>query len=129
MEQRFEWRDAASVATSEPGWRMLTPRGDAAKVLVTLPKATDTVVFYPRVGGPLGRITVSEPLGEFRKELFRLSGPGEGWTTIGAQYAVCLACVENGWSDEEFPVTLEIVLQGPGAQLWYKDDIIFFEAP
>lgn len=129
IEQRFVPSGADSLAAKEPGWSLLTPTEDAATVRVTLRKSTDRAVFYPRVSGPAGKIAVYELIGSFRKELFRLSRTGEGWTGIGVQYPVCLACVENGWSAEEFPVTLEIVLQGRGTQLWHKDDIIFFEAP
>lgn len=129
LPQRFEVDGGQSLPAEEPGWMVLTPTNETATVRVILPKMTDKVVFYPRVGGPSGRVAVYEPVGAFRKELFRLSHPDDGWTGIGVQYGVCLGCVENGWSDEEFPVTLEIVLQGKGAQLWHKDNILFFEAP
>ena len=129
MPQRFEVYGAKSLAAEQPGWHIFTPAGKTARVVVTLPKMVDRTVFYPRIDGASGSVAVYEPVGELRKELFRLSRTGDGWTDIGAQYPVCLGCVEGGWSEEEFPVTLEIELQGQAAQLWYKDDLIFFEAP
>ena len=129
IPQGFEVYGAKSLAAEQPGWHIFTPAGQTARVVVTLPKMVDRIVFYPRIDGASGSVAVYEPVGELRKELFRLSQTGDGWTDIGAQYAVCLGCVDGGWSEEEFPVTLEIELQGQAAQLWYKDDLIFFEAP
>ena len=129
IQQSFVLSGMNSYATQEPGWRMLSPRERTGIVLVDLRKYTDKVVFYPRVSDSSSTVAVYERLGKFRKELFRLTGTGEGWTDVGAQYPVCLACVENGWSAEEFSITLEIVLQGRGAQLWHLADTIFFEAP
>lgn len=127
IPQSFEVYGAKSLAAEQPGWHMFTPAEETARVVVTLPKMGERIVFYPRLNGPSGNISVYETEGNFRKELFRLSRAGEGWTDIGAQYPVCLGCVEKGWSAEEFPVTLEIELKGQATQLWYKDDIIFFE--
>jgi|GEM_PF-2930049 len=129
LEQRLESPIPANSSTENAEWDMFVGGQEPVKVLVTLRKSTDKVVFYPRVHGQEARVTVNEWLGNFRKELFRLTGDEAGWTPVGAQYPVCLACVENGWSAEEFPVTLEIVLMGRGAQLWHKGDIVFFEAP
>ena len=129
LEQRFEAPLPADQATEVATWRVFEGGEEPVRVAVTLQKSVDRVVFYPRVGGSGARVSVYERLGTFQKELFRLRGAGGGWTPIGAQYVVCLSCVENGWSAEEFPVTLEIELTGRGAQLWHKGDIVFFEAP
>ncbi|EFL50845.1 hypothetical protein DesfrDRAFT_2421 [Solidesulfovibrio fructosivorans JJ]] len=131
MEQRPEWGDAADIATDTPGWRMYTPKPgqEEARIVVRLRKYSDRVVFYPRLSGAAASVTVNELLGPFSKKLFSLSGRDGRWTQVGAQYPLCLGCVENGWSDEEFPITLEIVLKGQGSQLWHKGKIVFFEAP
>lgn len=112
------------------GWDMFTVTDDAPAVLtVVLRKQTDRVVFYPRLAGPQARVTVEEPLGRFARLLFSLSGQGGTWTPVGAQYPLCLGCVENGWSQEAFPVTLRITLTGRGTQLWHQGETVFFEAP
>ncbi len=108
------------------GWSMITGTG---AVTVILRKQADRVVFYPRLYGEDASVTVSEVLGRYRKKLFSLHGKPNTWTPIGTRQAVCLSCVENGWSDEEFPITLEIVLTGNRAQLWHKGEAVFFEAP
>jgi hypothetical protein len=120
---------ANDTSTGEPGWRMITADRDGATVRVTLRKGADRVVFYPRVFGDNAKITINEPVGRYRRLLFSLTGRDGVWTPVGTQYGLCLSCVENGWSSEEFPVTLDITLSSRGAQLWHKDDIVFFEAP
>ncbi len=130
IEQRLDGPLPRDVPAATPGWSVFAPDGDGeARVSVTLRKYADRVVFYPRVNGPDASVTVNEPMGNFSKKLFSLTGRAGGWTPEGDQYALCLECVENGWSDEEFPVTLEIVLKGRGSQLWHKGDTVFFEAP
>ncbi|QAZ69612.1 hypothetical protein [Solidesulfovibrio carbinolicus] len=126
IEQDFEAFDAVDTPASENGWSVLSPRGDKAVVRVRLRKSTEGAVFYPRLRGPGAVIAVNEAMGDMRRELFRMSRTDAGWTAIGEQQSLCLRCVENGWSDEEFEVTVEIELQGQGAQLWHKDNIVFF---
>lgn len=128
IPQSFEVRGAKSLQAEAPGWQVLAPVGETARVVVTLTKVVDWVVFYPRLNNS-GSVTVYETVGDMRKMLLRLSKSSDGWTSMGEQYPLCLGCIENGWSKEEFPVTLEIELRGHGAQLWCKDDLIFFEAP
>lgn len=131
IEQHPFSEETADHAAGTPGWRVFTPRPGRkrARVFVTLRKYTGHVIFYPRLSGADSAVTVNEPLGPFSKKLFSLTGHDGRWTQVGAQYPLCLDCVENGWSDEEFPITLEIVLKGRGSQLWHKGDIVFFEAP
>jgi len=130
IEQRIDAPLPPDVPAEVPDWSMFTPGEEGvARVYVTLRKYAGQVVFYPRLYGADASVTVSEPLGKFSKKLFSLTGRDAGWTPAGDQYALCLSCVENGWSDEDFPVTLEIVLAGRGSQLWHKGDIVFFEAP
>lgn len=130
IEQRFDAPQAVDLPAETSGWRMFTPgEKDTVTVSVRLRKYTDRVIFYPRLLGSDASVTVNEPVGQFRKKLFSLTGRDGTWTPVGDQYGLCLGCVENGWSDEEFPVTLDIVLTGRGAQLWHKGDTVFFEAP
>lgn len=130
IDQTVDAPGVTDAPADVAGWRMFVAEADAPAVItVVLRKGADRVVFYPRLGGPGGRVTVEEPMGAFRRLLFSLAGHREGWTPIGAQYPLCLSCVENGWSDEAFPVTLRITLTGRGTQLWHKGETVFFEVP
>jgi len=93
---------------------------------VRLRKSTAGAVFYPRLPGPGTAVAVNEVMGDMRRELFRMSRTEAGWTAIGEQQPLCLRCVENGWSDEEFEVILDIELQGTGTQLWHKGNVVLF---
>lgn len=126
IEQDFEAFDAVDTPASESGWSVLSPRGDKAVVRVRLRKSTAGAVFYPRLPGPGAMVVVNEAIGGMRRELFRMSRTEAGWSAIGEQQPLCLRCVENGWSDEEFEVTLDIELQGPQAQLWHKGNLVLF---
>lgn len=130
IDQTVDAPEASDEPADVRGWSMFVARGDApATITVVLRKQADRVVFYPRLGGPGASVTVEEPLGKYRRKLFSLAAAGPGWTPIGAQYPLCLSCVENGWSDEPFPVTLLITLAGRGTQLWHRGEAVFFEAP
>ena len=126
IDQTFDASGAVDAPSPEPGWDILAPQGEKAAIRVTLRKSADKALFYPRLSGADASIAVYETVGPFRRELFRLSGAPSGWTPMGAQFSVCLACVENGWSDEEFAVTLDIELVGKNTQLWHKGSTIFF---
>ncbi len=126
IEQTFEAFDAVDTPASESGWSVLSPRGDKAVVRVRLRKSTEEAVFYPRLPGPGAAVAVNEAMGDMRRELFRMTRTEAGWTAIGEQQRLCLRCVENGWSDQEFEVTLDIELQGSQAQLWHKGNLVLF---
>lgn len=126
IEQTFEAFDAVDTPASVSGWSVLSPRGDKAVVRVRLRKSTDEAVFYPRLPGPGAAVSVNEAMGDMRRELFRMSRTEAGWTAIGEQQRLCLRCVENGWSDEEFAVVLDIELLGSGSQLWHKGNVVLF---
>jgi hypothetical protein len=129
LEQSFSLPPDGSVRDAEadtPGWRMFIPASGRGTVLVTVRKSPDRVAFYPRLGGEADRVLVYETRGVNRRLLYAQRGAAGGWTPIGRRMALRMDCVENGWSDEEFPVRLEIVLEGKGAQLWHKGGMVFF---
>ncbi len=131
MEQTVSAPGVADLPADVPGWEMFAvgPDGAPATVVVTLRKEADRVVFYPRFGEAGASVTVEEPVGPFARKLFSLASRADGWSPVGAQYALRLSCVENGWSAEEFPVTLRLTLTGRGTQLWHRGETVFFEVP
>lgn len=111
------------IPASVEGWRIYRPKGESARILVSVAKDRNEVVFYPRLEGEGAAINVFESL---NRRLVMLSGKAKQWTPIGEQYSVCLYCMRNGWARNVFPVTLEIVLDGKWTELWHKDGKIFF---
>lgn len=130
IEQAVVATDAVDIPADVPGWRVFTTGDrDRAVVTVRLRKEAGRVVFFPRFSPSGGAVAIDEPLGNYRRALVRLTAPAGVWSPIGLQYPLALSRVENGWSDEEFPVTLRITLTGRGVQLWHRGNIVFFEAP
>lgn len=109
-----------------PGWRMFTSSGAPGRLMVQFRKSVGPYTFYPRLDGEADSISIYEWLGKERRLLYRQQGNSAGWTPVARRMLFCAECVRNGWSEEEFPVTLEIVLDGPHAQLWHKNGVIFY---
>ncbi|GFK94808.1 hypothetical protein NNJEOMEG_02656 [Fundidesulfovibrio magnetotacticus] len=106
-----------------PGWTVLAPGpGQACATLTAeLPAGTGHVTAYPRVGErSLVAIYQVAPDGS-RLERLRLERPGEGITPVSARYPLRLdpSLTRDG------TLRVEIVLQGPLAQLWVHDGTIF----
>lgn len=114
------------VVSDVPGWRMFTSTGRPGRLMVRFKKSQGPYVFYPRVNGESDSIAIYEVLGEQRRLLYSEHGNSSGWTPVARRMLFCADCVSSGWSEEEFSVELEIVLDGPHAQIWHKDGIVFF---
>jgi len=112
------------IPASVEGWRVYRPKGDYARILVSVEKDREALVFYPRLEGEGASIFVFET--PWKKRLVMLEGKERQWTPIGEQYSICLYCTDNGWARNVFPVSLEIVLDGKWTELWHKDGKIFF---
>ena len=130
VEQEVSYSEEDNVALSPAdveGWMKLSPRDPArpATIRVKVIKDRDDLVFYPRVGGADSTVSVMQPNGGWPRPLFRLRGQAKTWTSISRQYRLCAACLDNSF-DRGYMSSLEIVLQGPWAQLWTKDGKIFF---
>jgi len=127
VEQRIVAVSEGLVETREPGppgWSVRGVRQGAslAVLVVDLAPGAEHLVAHPRVGaaslvamhqlGPDGR----------REELLRLERPGAGITPVSARYPLRLdpALLVDG------RLRVEIVLQGPLAQLWTRQGTIFF---
>lgn len=114
------------TASDVQGWQMFTSTGGPGRLRVHLKKSQGPYVFYPRLNGQSDSIAIYEVLGQQRRLLYLERGNAAGWTPVARKMMLCANCVGNGWSEEEFPVELEIVLEGPHAQLWHQNGIIFF---
>jgi len=114
------------VVSDVPGWRMFTSTGSPGRLMVRFKKSQGPYVFYPRLDGESDGIAIYEVLGEQRRLLYSEYGNSSGWTPVARRMLFCVECVSNGWSEEEFFVELEIVLDGQHAQIWHKDGAIFF---
>jgi hypothetical protein len=108
------------------GWRMFSSTGGSGRLRIRFNKRAGTYVFYPRLSGESGSISIYEVMGDHRRLLYFERGTANGWTPVARRMLFRADCVANGWSDEEFPVELEILLEGPHAQLWHKNKVIFF---
>lgn len=109
-----------------PGWRMFTSSGAPVRIMVKFRKTSGHYTFYPRLDGEADSIAIYECLGKDRRLVYWQQGNSAGWTPVARRMLFCADCVRDGWSEEEFPVELEIVLDGPHAQLWHKDGLIFY---
>lgn len=127
VEQRIvsldgEISDAQDPA--HPGWNFFSCRPGTARatLVVDMAPGVEQLVAFPRVGaaslmafhqvGPDGR----------REELLRLERPGEGITPVSARYPLRL----DPSLRVDGKARVEIVLQGPLAQLWTRGGTIFF---
>ena len=108
------------------GWRMFSSTGAPGRLHVQFKKSAGTYVFYPRLDGESDSISVYEVVGDQRRLLYFERGTANGWTPVARRMLFRADCVANGWSDEEFSVGLEIILEGPHAQLWHKNKVVFF---
>lgn len=114
------------IPADAPGWRLFTSSGEAGSLNIRFRKSAGKFVFYPRLGGTSDSITVYEVLGQSRRLLYFERGDAKEWTRIARKRLLCTECVSGGWSAEDVEVEVEVVLEGPGAQLWHKDGIVFF---
>lgn len=106
-----------------PRWDVLSP-GDvvSASFVVDMENIASDAVFYPRVSGLDGAVTVyalDESGG--RRELMSLKGLPEVWTPISAQYPVNLSSLAG-----KGKVRLLVELKGRFAQVWTKNGSVFF---
>jgi len=111
------------------GWRFLKARDPGSEAVIKVRVRRERpgeVVFYPRISGTASSVAVYDTSVTPRSMLFRLKGDSPGWTPVGRQYLLPLACVRNGWKNDVFFMDITIVLQGADAQLWMRDDKIFF---
>lgn len=100
------------------GWSIVRPKTSESEASLTYDvyNAAD-VVFYPRVGGGSSvRVYLLEP-GGGRRELFNLLGKAGAWTPLAEKYPLVLP---GGTS------RIDIVLQGPWAQLWVRGGAAVF---
>lgn len=107
------------------GWQMFTSPGGTGRIRVRFNKSAGSYVFYPRLGSESDSIFIYEVLSDQRRLLYYEHG-NNNWTPIARKMLFHAECVANGWSDEEFPVELEIILEGQHAQLWHKNNVVFF---
>jgi len=109
-------------ASDYPGWAVLSPKdGQTAVLTVDLGKAGPDAVYYPRVSGLDGSVTVyAVDKGGRRRELATLKGLPGVWTPISAQYLVGLSSLADG------ETRLQVELTGRFAQLWAKNGQVFF---
>lgn len=114
------------TASDVQGWQMFLSTGGPGRLRVQVKKSQGPYVFYPRLDGGSDSISIYEVLGQQRRLLYLERGNAAGWTPVARRMLLCTDCVGNGWSEEEFPVELEIVLEGPHAQLWHQNGIIFY---
>jgi len=101
-----------------PGWHILRPTNPAAEsvVRVELNGSSGDFVFFPRLGGQSSVTARLAIQGKPAQDIQRVPGKDRSWTPIAARYPLT---VPKG-------ADLEIVLQGPGAQLWLKNDQAVF---
>lgn len=106
-----------------PGWETLSPEnGVSASFAVELENVGHGAVFYPRVSGLDGSVTVyALEEGGGRRELMSLKGLPDIWTPISAQYPVNLSSLEG-----KGKVRLVVELKGRFAQIWTNNGMIFF---
>lgn len=107
------------------GWQMFTSQDGVGRIRVRFNKSVGSYVFYPRLGGDSDSISIYEVLSDQRRLLYFERGKKK-WTPVARRMLFHAECVANGWSDDEFPVELEIVLEGQHAQLWHKNNVVFF---
>ena len=124
--ERYPEAGLHDVEADAQGWRMFTSTGRPGRLMFRFKKSQGPYVFYPRVNGESDRITIYEVLGEQRRLLYSEHGNSSGWTPVARRMLFCAECVSSGWSEEEFPVELEIVLDGQHAQIWHKDGVVFY---
>lgn len=118
--QRLLDSQGCVVSPSEeaPGWGTVRPKSQTSDASLTYEvEDSNGPVFYPRVGeGSTVFVYLLEP-GGGRRELVKLPGRTGAWTPLSAKYPLPLP---RGTS------RIEIVLQGPWAQLWVRDGAAVF---
>jgi hypothetical protein len=114
-------------ASDTPGWRIYRPsRPDRpGTIQLTIAKDRDTAFFYPRVSGRDSSVVLGEPTDNIVREWVVVRGRDVAWTPISRRYFVNLACIGRAEAAGE-PVKIEIVLNGPWAQLWHQDGTVLF---
>lgn len=131
IRQRIEHAKFYNVKvepTDVEGWKMYTAADPEknAYIFLTVCKDRSQMIFYPRVSQPQSMVTVYSQDGQHKRKLFHIGSQGQGWTEVGMQYALDLSCIGPGDLDKDADIPLVVVLQGKWAQLWFKDDGVFF---
>jgi hypothetical protein len=111
-------------ATDTPGWRLLAvPEGATALVLYyEVQPQGDMLTFFPRASGAESAVEVAVLRGGKLKPVARLAGKPGVWSPISARWSIPLVCL-----DRDRPITFQVTLTGPWAQLWTRDKAAFFE--
>jgi hypothetical protein len=112
--------------TDDPQWRAITCRQEEGRLRIRLTLSDDLVMFYPRLMGANSSIAVYDVHGSMKHLLYRQQGSDDGWTPLGQHRQFRLCQNMDREVADNFSMDLEIVLQGPGAQLWHKGDWFFF---
>lgn len=92
-------------------------------VEVQVKKDRQQVLFYPRLSGKDTTVEILE--GSTSRRLFFAEGIAGKWNPIGEQHTVSLYCAQEGFN-QDYDVTLRLVLKGQWAQVWTKNGCIFF---
>lgn len=111
-------------ATDTPGWRLLAvPEGATTLTLLyDVQPRSGMLTFYPRASGAESAVEVSVVRGGKLKPVTKLTGKPGAWSPISARWSISLDCL-----DRDGPITFQVTLTGPWAQLWTKDGAAFFE--
>lgn len=119
--------DVVDEASDTPGWRIYRPSSPdrPGTIQLTIAKDRDTAFFYPRVSGRDSSVVLGEPTDNIVREWVVVRGRDAAWTPISRRYLVNLACIGRAEAAGE-PVKIEIVLNGPWAQLWHQDGSVLF---
>lgn len=129
IEQRLfpdSFDNIAEEEGEQPGWKKLVLK-DPSKTgsfEAELRYVRDAVIIYPRVASG-GSVIAYTPYLNGRKRLASLAG-GSSWTNIGGRYLLTLSCAENAWDAMDFPLRIQFVLIGKNAQVWLKNQQVFF---
>jgi len=126
--ERDKFYNVKEHASEVDGWKFFTPDdpNDKAYVFVTIKKDRPQAIFYPRVNNDNNFISVHTYKEQPKCRLFLLEAKGDAWTDIGLQYAFDLSCDMTDVMKSDVDMPLVIVLNGPSAQLWFKDDSVLF---
>jgi len=110
--------------TDTPGWRLLAVPEEATSVtlLYEVHPQGNTLTFFPRASGSESAVEVAVLRGGKLKPVARLAGKPGVWSPISARWSIPLECL-----DRDGPITFQVTLTGPWAQLWTRDKAAFFE--
>lgn len=110
-------------ATDTPGWRLLSvPEGVTAQTLIyEVQPEGDALTFFPRASGAESAVEVAVLRGGKLKPVARLAGKPGVWSPVSARWSIPLKCF-----DRDGPITFQVTLTGPWAQLWTRGGAAFF---